>query len=175
MTGKTHATAGAFAGALIGHLAGAPGIGMAVGALAGLLPDIDEPRSMIGRRTLPVSITVNLLAGHRGVTHTVWFCTVAGVLFALLSAALGQHLRAFIPAWPHCLVVGLMAFAGSLFHLVLDGCTRSGVKPFAPLRLPAKLAWLEHPKGPVVTGTELVETPLAFLLLILSLKVGGVF
>ncbi|MGB9792688.1 MAG: metal-dependent hydrolase [Thermacetogeniaceae bacterium] len=175
MTGKTHLAAGALAGAAVGRLTGCPLAGLAVGALAGLLPDIDEPHSTVGRRALPISIAVNLFAGHRGVTHTVWFCAGAGILFAFISAAVGGHARALLHGWPHPLAVGLAAFLGALSHLLVDACTRSGVEPFAPLRLPEKLKWLEHPKGPIATGTELVETPLAILLFILSFKIGGVF
>jgi len=51
MTGITHTAAGALAGAAVAHLTGCKlALCMGVGALAGLLPDIDTPGSTIGRR-----------------------------------------------------------------------------------------------------------------------------
>jgi membrane-bound metal-dependent hydrolase YbcI (DUF457 family) len=43
LTGKTHAAAGAFIGAVIGQLTGSPLEGFFLGMFAGLLPDIDHP------------------------------------------------------------------------------------------------------------------------------------
>jgi inner membrane protein len=40
-------------------------------ALAGsLLPDVDHPRSWVGRRTRPISTTIAAVLGHRGITHS---------------------------------------------------------------------------------------------------------
>jgi membrane-bound metal-dependent hydrolase YbcI (DUF457 family) len=71
-------------------------------------------------------------------------------------------------SWPTPLVLGLIIFLGSLSHLLLDGITISGIEPFYPVRLPARLAWLEYPKGIMKTGNELIELPLSFLLLVLG-------
>ena len=146
MTGKTHAAAGAFVGAAAGQVVGAPIVGLLLGALAGLLPDIDHPGSILGRKVKPVSIAVNVMAGHRGITHTIWFCGAAAVGMALISAAVEPILEAVIP-WPSPLAVGFIFFLGTLSHLLLDGMTISGVEPFYPVRLPGCLAWLQHPRG----------------------------
>ncbi len=69
MTGKTHAAAGAFIGAVIGQLTGSPLEGFFLGMFAGLLPDIDHPRSTLGRKRKSLSLAVNAIAGHRGITH----------------------------------------------------------------------------------------------------------
>jgi inner membrane protein len=130
LTGKTHAAAGAFIGAVIGQLTGSPLEGFFLGMFAGLLPDIDHPRSTLGRKRKSLSFAVNAIAGHRGITHTV---LQAGV------------------SWPTPLVLGLIIFLGSLSHLLLDGITISGIEPFYPVRLPARLAWLEYPKGIIKT------------------------
>lgn len=184
MTGKTHAAAGAFIGAVIGQLTGSPLEGFFLGMFAGLLPDIDHPRSTLGRKRKSLSFAVNAIAGHRGITHTVWFCLVAAVGIALLTALAGPILYAVFPrpdlleimesvlqagvSWPTPLVLGLIIFLGSLSHLLLDGITISGIELFYPVRLPARLAWLEYPKGIIKTGNELIELPLSFLLLVLG-------
>jgi membrane-bound metal-dependent hydrolase YbcI (DUF457 family) len=71
-------------------------------------------------------------------------------------------------SWPTLLVLGLIIFLGSLSHLLLDGITISGIEPFYPVRLSARLAWLEYPKGIIKTGNERIELPLSFLLLVLG-------
>ena len=53
MLGKTHPLAGITSGAALGLLTGDQITGMTITGFAALLPDIDEPNSMIGRR-LPV-------------------------------------------------------------------------------------------------------------------------
>lgn len=170
MTGKTHAAAGAFAGALAGRLAGDPLTGVAVGALAALLPDVDHPGSWAGRRLRPVSVLLELTAGHRTVTHTVWFCIAVGVLAALASVFVRPYaatLGLTFVRWPPWPAAGLYAFLGSLSHLALDACTRSGVEPLVPL-LPLRL------RGPLETGDPLVELPAAAMLALAALRLAGV-
>ncbi len=164
MTGRTHAAAGAFFGALAGHAIGSPETGLAVGALAALTPDIDAPGSIIGRRVRLVSVLLEALAGHRTVCHTVWFCLLVAAAFA----ALGSWAAGFVPG--ASALWGLPALAGALSHLALDACTVTGVKPFDPLPLPGRLAFLGHPHGPIRTGTWWQEIPamLAFLALALA-------
>ena len=153
LTGRTHAAAGAFFGALAGHAVGSPEAGLAVGALAALLPDIDAPGSIVGRRVRLVSVLLEALAGHRTVCHTVWFCLLVAAGFAALGSWATGLLKGASALW------GLPAFAGALSHLLLDAATKSGVEPFAPLPLPGKLAYLAHPRGPLVTGTWWQEMP----------------
>ncbi len=54
-------------------------IGLGIGAV---LPDIDEPNSSIGRRTLFISYFLNKMLGHRGLTHK--FIVVPALLFLTL-------------------------------------------------------------------------------------------
>jgi len=174
VTGKTHAAAGALAGALAGRLAGDPTAGMVVGAIAALLPDVDHPGSWAGQRLRPVSVVLEALAGHRTVTHTVWFCLAVSVLVALAAAFVRPYMLALGLGWPPWWGAGLYALLGSLSHLALDALTRSGVEPLAPLVPPARLAWLEHPRGPIATGDPLVEVPTLIVLAWAALKVAGV-
>lgn len=169
MTGKTHAAAGAFIGALTGKALGEPLAGLAVGALAAMLPDVDHPGSWAGRRLRPVSVLLEAVAGHRTVAHTVWFCLGVSALLALLAGALGAYAPALplpLPWWPAPGVAGLYAFAGSLSHLALDCLTKSGVEPLAPL-LPFRL------RGPLETGDPLTEIPSAALFALAALRVAG--
>jgi inner membrane protein len=141
---------------------------MGVGALAGLLPDIDSPGSTIGRRIWPVSAFVKATTRHRGVTHTVWFCLAAAFGLGALSPVAGVYaMRYFhLHAWPAAWLVGTLVLSGALTHLVLDACTPSGIRPLAPLD------W--HPRGPVRTG-GLLELPLMFIFLLACLKAARIF
>jgi inner membrane protein len=146
---------------------------MGMGALAGLLPDIDSPGSTIGRRTWPVSSLVNAAAGHRGLTHTVWFCLAASLGLAALSPIVGVYAGHYyhFHTWPAAWLVGTLVLLGALSHLVLDACTVSGIKPFAPLSFGP--SWLKHPRGPVRTG-GLMELPLMLIFLLAVCKTSGV-
>jgi inner membrane protein len=141
---------------------------MGVGALAGLLPDIDSPGSTIGRRVWPVSAFVSATARHRGVTHTVWFCLAASLGLGALSPVAGVYAMRYLHlhAWPAAWLVGMLVLLGALTHLVLDACTPSGIRPLAPLD------W--RPRGPVRTG-GLLELPLMLIFLLACLKAARIF
>jgi inner membrane protein len=169
MMGITHAAAGALAGAAVAHLMGGNlALCMGVGALAGLLPDIDSPGSTIGRRVWPVSSIVSATARHRGATHTVWFCLAAALGLGALTPVAGVYaMRYFhLHAWPAAWLVGTLVLLGTLTHLVLDACTPSGIRPLAPLD------W--RPRGPVRTG-GLLELPLMLIFLLACFKAARVF
>jgi inner membrane protein len=169
MMGVTHAAAGALAGATVAHFTGGNlALCMGVGALAGLLPDIDSPGSTIGRRVWPVSAFVKATTRHRGATHTVWFCLAAALGLGALSPVAGADVRRYFHfhAWPAASLVGTLVFLGALTHLVLDACTPSGIRPLAPL------SW--HPRGPVKTG-GLLEFPLMFVFFLACLKTARIF
>ena len=169
MMGITHAAAGALAGAAVAHLTGGNlALCMGVGALAGLLPDIDSPGSTIGRRVWPVSSIANATAGHRGATHTVWFCLAASLGLGALSPVAGVYAGRYFHfhAWPAAWLVGMLVLLGALAHLVLDACTPSGIRPLAPLD------W--RPRGPVRTG-GLLELPLMLIFLLACLKAARIF
>jgi len=113
------ATAGAFAAVQLGAGVGAPVVaGVAVGALAGLAPDVDHPGSTLGRR-LPRAYHA-LTPGHRGPTHTVeWCALLAWVVAKLLPpAGAGPALAA---------AIGWTVFAGACSHLVADLLTEQGI------------------------------------------------
>lgn len=113
MMGTTHALLGAACG---WSISGEP-LGAAVGALAGLLPDLDHPQSLLGRRLWPVAWTLNKAFGHRSALHS---------LAALLLVALAA--RALLPDWWQIVAVGYAS------HLLADALTVAGVPLLWPLK-----------------------------------------
>ncbi|MFH0979065.1 MAG: metal-dependent hydrolase [Candidatus Woesearchaeota archaeon] len=98
-----------------------------VAVIFALVPDIDTPKSFVGRRLGPISYVINFLFGHRRLFHAVWLPTLLFVVFARfnLSVAIGIAI-------------------GYLSHLVLDLSNDRGIQPLYPLRF--------HISGPFKTG-----------------------
>lgn len=135
MMGTTHAAAGLCAAAFVLHATGAPPelypLGLAAGAAAALLPDMDEPRSTVNRYAVVVGPALGHAIRHRTVTHS---------LAALVL--LGLALRGLWPGIPQ--PVFLCALAGFASHLLADLLTPEGVMLLWPL-LPAHVSltgWL---------------------------------
>jgi inner membrane protein len=86
--------------------------------IGSLLPDIDEPKSYVGRRSLGVSGKVKEAFGHRGMTHSL---LVWGVIALVIS-------------WesPSLFATGLVL--GYLFHIFEDFLSVQGVPLFWPLQ-----------------------------------------
>lgn len=110
--------------------------------LGALLPDIDEPNSMLGRKTIGISNMIKALFGHRGLTHSITFIVFIGILLLVLSAFGGEVLQgvplisSFVKdldsATLEIFIFGILL--GCVFHLFGDMLTISGV----PLLLPFK-------------------------------------
>ena len=83
-----------------------------------LLPDIDHPKSWVGRRTRPLSTAIAAVVGHRGATHSA--IAVAGLIAVLLHAG---YRRAGVSA----LAVGYLS------HLAADMLTPQGLRLAWPL------------------------------------------
>jgi inner membrane protein len=92
-------------------------IGLAV--LGGLLPDIDHPKSWVGKRLRPASDVVAGVFGHRGITHS---------LLAVLGCWLLLRSQAIPVRYAAPLVVGYLS------HLVGDLLTPGGLRLAWPLR-----------------------------------------
>lgn len=60
-----------------------------------LLPDIDEQHSWIGRRTRGVSDLMNMVFGHRRITHSLFGLVL--VLIPILFAVFSLELQVAIP------------------------------------------------------------------------------
>jgi inner membrane protein len=96
--------------------------GVAIAAAASLLPDIDHPKSWVGRHLRPLSEAISYVFGHRGITHS-----------ALAVAACGWVvLHNGGPLW-----AADAAAVGYASHLLADLLTPSGLR----LAWPAKRTW----------------------------------
>ena len=92
-------------------------------AVAGsLLPDIDHPKSWVGRRTRPVSTAIAATLGHRGVTHSAM--AIAALVALLMHGGIRRQAI--------CAVT-----AGYLSHLAADMLTPQGL----PLAWPVRRTW----------------------------------
>jgi inner membrane protein len=102
---KTHIVSSLTAGAGLSIMLNYPfHIGYVIGICFGsLLPDIDEPRSFIGRRSFGLSKYVKQRYGHRGVTHSLFAWMLVSLVFLIYPSFL----------------TGGISF-GYLFHLIGD-------------------------------------------------------
>lgn len=112
MEWSTHALSGIVAGYT---LTGGDWKGAAVGGIAAVIPDLDEPKSKFGKLFFFISIPVHSLFGHRTFTHSLLFASVAGIL-----------LCPFVELWVTYAIVG-----GILAHILGDMLTGK-VKLFYP-------------------------------------------
>jgi inner membrane protein len=143
MLARTHASAALLVSLIIAERYGLGIPFILAGVLFSALPDLDTPKSAVGRRIRPVSTTIKLLIGHRTFIHSVW-------PWALL----------FLLIYPFSIDVALGIGVGYLTHLLLDALTRSGVQPFYPF--PYKV------RGPLKTG-GIVENACAVAMIIIAL------
>jgi inner membrane protein len=89
-------------------------------AVAGsLLPDVDHPKSWVGRRSRPLSTAIAAVLGHRGITHSA----IAVLLLAVLLLHAGYRRG----------VVSAVA-VGYASHLAADMLTPQGLRLAWPHR-----------------------------------------
>ncbi|MFC3041621.1 metal-dependent hydrolase [Virgibacillus xinjiangensis] len=112
MEWSTHCLSGMVAGHLI---TGGDWRGAIIGGIAAVIPDLDEPKSKVGRLFWPVAYPINKVFGHRTITHSL--------LFAVLT---GMILYPFTQTW-----VWLGTSTGILAHILGDMLT-GRVKFFYP-------------------------------------------
>src|SRR5690349_3101028 len=94
-------------------------VGLGLAAVGSLLPDIDHPKSWLGRRFRLVSVPLAAALGHRGFTHSA-------LALAVCAAALrwnGGHWRQALP-----FVIGHAS------HLAADLVTPAGLCLAWPVR-----------------------------------------
>jgi len=85
--------------------------------LSALLPDMDIPSSKIGKKIKPISWFLNFMFGHRKIFHSLFF----SFLFFILLILMFEN------------YIGAGFFLGYCVHLIVDGLTVRGIKPFYPL------------------------------------------
>lgn len=123
MNGKAHCIGGVVAGVAATYLGFKYDIDiqplyvMSGALLGGLLPDIDHPKSSLGK-WFPLSGIIYSTVGHRTLTHSFIFMILMGFLFSILNASLGAGV-----------------VAGILSHMFLDMlfCKGKGVALFYPV------------------------------------------
>ncbi len=125
MTGKTHLVGGvASCMALASVTTYDPTLLALSGAVGGLLPDICHGGSKIGRKAPVLSKVINVVFGHRTITHSLLFLLFAWIL-----------LDAFVPI--KSISVGVLV--GMISHLILDVATKNGIKLLYPLNITVRL------------------------------------
>lgn len=132
MRGTTHKIGGISAGLITLSLVGNFSIetvliATTAGIVGSLVPDIDEPNSIVGKKVKLLSRPVKAIFGHRGIIHTP--------IFLLGLAYLLSFLRAYIPGeyeWMFNLAFWCF-IAGYVSHLLLDMFTPQGIMLFFPL------------------------------------------
>lgn len=111
MTAPTHL---AFS-LLCGSIGSADYLSSAACALGALLPDLDHPRSSIGRVFFFVSHPLNMRFGHRGLIHSFFVWTPLLVIGLVFKVSVLQWLA-----------------IGALSHVLLDCYNTAGVRAFTP-------------------------------------------
>ncbi|MBA2176883.1 metal-dependent hydrolase [Halobacillus locisalis] len=81
--------------------------GAVVGGVSSLIPDIDEPKSKLGRPLLFISYPLKSLVGHRTLTHSLPFALIMSLLVMLFTN----------------LTFGLAVFSGIVAHILGDMIT----------------------------------------------------
>lgn len=142
MTGRTHAVVGANAAwivALAGSGDGRLFLFVIIGALAGLLPDIDAGGAKIHH------VAGGALGAFRGVfSHRGFFHSLLAVVIVWFVATLG--LRQFHELLPAVVTLGYLS------HLVIDGLNFKGTRYLFPWQREFHLVpkWLATPAGGIV-------------------------
>jgi inner membrane protein len=134
MMGPTHLATGVLVSAAITTNP----MGILVGAIASLLPDIDEPTSMISRR-VPILPSIFAMFGHRKITHSL----LGLFLFSLVVFFIAkEYLLVFMAAY--------------LSHLILDSLTPMGVPWGYPI-VPKHFSYGMGLSGGVIEATNSCE------------------
>jgi len=120
---------------IIGTLA-VPTVAGTIAFLIGLMvPDIDSPTSKISRKYPFAHHITNVFSKHRGFVHSITTGVILMIALGFWMSAIGANLA--IAGW---------FFIGYVVHLLTDGLTPHGVRPFAPFS--------HHTiRGPITTGS----------------------
>jgi inner membrane protein len=122
MMAGSHVVLGAAAWCIAAPHLGLPGVNpvsLGLAALGALLPDIDHPKSWVGRRVRPLSTCIGAVLGHRGATHS-------------LLALAGCGWLLFHDGTPRAIAAPVLI--GYLSHLAGDLLTPRGLRLAWPLK-----------------------------------------
>ena len=131
--------------------------------VATTLPDIDLPKSTIGRTFKPISQYINRRWGHRTITHSFITLLIVTLFLAMLEKQITDKNT-----------LSLVFFYAYLSHLLLDMVTLMGVPllyPFSknPFVLPG------NPRYRIRTGDVRAETIAFCLFILLSISLRPLF
>ncbi|EZP77407.1 membrane-bound metal-dependent hydrolase [Parageobacillus genomosp. 1] len=118
--------------------------------IGSLLPDIDEPKSYVGRRSMGMSNKVKEAFGHRGMTHSL---VVWGVIALVIS-------------WESSSLFAAGFVLGYLFHILEDFFSVQGVPLFWPFTV-------KRLKIPIYRTGNLVEKALFYVAFALLVYIGA--
>ena len=101
------------------------GYGTLIAGIGGLLPDLDHPQSVLGRRLWFISVPLSALVGHRGFTHSLVAVVIMLTILVIFTSVADYAFLSWMVA-PLCV--------GYLSHIFGDFLTPSGVPLFYPRR-----------------------------------------
>jgi len=149
MTAPTHIVAGISAMSFISLLIPAYKLNLThiiVGAIFALLPDVDNPRSFIGRLLFFISNPIDRKYGHRTITHSLLgtFIVAACVFFVLYVLSPSHCTDAMLCVSANISIAATVTIA-YFSHIFFDSMTKQGVLIYYPARLwgifPPRASW----------------------------------
>ena len=117
-------------------------LSIGVMVIASLLPDIDHPKSIIGRSLKPVALAINRRWGHRTLTHSAVALVCSTFLFALTEKGISGNTT-----------LALVYFFAYFSHLLLDMVTLMGVPLLYPF---SKNAYPTAPEHDIPSRCDIV-------------------
>jgi inner membrane protein len=141
MTAPTHIVAGISAMSFIALLVPAYRLSLThviVGAICALLPDVDNPRSFIGRLLFFISNPIDRKYGHRTITHSLLAAFIVGG-----SSYLALYVYSHSFSRPIAIVATVTIAYFS--HIFFDAMTKQGILIYYPSRVwgvfPIRASW----------------------------------
>jgi len=126
---------------------------LALSGIGSLLPDIDTPKSALGR-IFPFSKTIEQKYGHRQVTHSWIFIVMTLVLFS-----------------PFIFVLGMLKYIGLIIgitsHIMIDMANPSGVPFFYPSS--SRFVFPEHKSSRIEVNSKKEYILLAILIFLVTI------
>ena len=154
----THALSGAAVGASISFAAGGDPLSLiAIGAVAGVLPDVDAVIPLLSRRI------------HRGpATHSVSAAATLALAWMIIITAI-SHLEQLVhPETVDVLLTGLVVFVSAFIHAAEDSLTVAGCKLFYPF---SRRRW----RGPVKYDDPVANATLSVIAAVVVVLTAGSF
>lgn len=154
MTGKTHIMGGIAVTTAYAYYSNYDPTTLIIsGAIGAIIPDICHGGSKIGRRFPVLSKIINAIFGHRTITHSLLFLVLIGYVISLVSEN-------------QSIVIGVLL--GMASHLVLDACTKNGIKLLYPASVTVRL--------PITTRTGgVIENIVLIALTVVTIYYGKEF